>query len=168
MLEGINEYYKNGGTENIIYHLVGRTLPEIEKLIDNSEYLKDHVILHGKMFGEELAEIYKKSFIGIDILGGHRKDYPISSSLKSREYAAWGIPIITSSPVDYMPKDYKYQFMAPYDDSPVDVPKMLEFYHNVFDNKDCNAVAKEIRDFAVSKCDMSVAMKPVIDWLESK
>lgn len=167
MIEGIHNYYSNGGNENIVYHLVGNIIPEHKALVEKYG-LEEHIVLHGRMSGEPLENLYKKCFLGVDILGGHRKDYPVSSTLKSREYAAWGLPMITSSPVDYLPDDYKYQLIAPYDDSPVDIEKVTEFYHNIYDNANCNDVAKEIRSFAEGICDMSVTMKPVAVYLKGK
>lgn len=164
VIEGLHEYYEKGGTENIVYHLVGNILPEHQKAVDDYG-LQEHVIFYGRMSGEPLKEVFEKSFIGIDVLGGHRKDYPVSSSLKSREYAAYGLPMITSSPIDYLPEDYPYQFLAPYDDCPIDMQAVLEFYHGTYDNKSCDAVASEIREYAIARCDMSIAMKPVADWL---
>lgn len=165
IIEGLHNYYSNGGTENIIYHLVGNIIPQHKELVDKYN-LQEHVILHGKMFGQELQEIYKRSFIGFDVLGGHRKDYPVSSSLKSREYAASGLPLVTSSPVDYLPEDYKYQLLVPYDDSPLDICRLLEFYHNIYDENECISVAREIRSYAKNLCNMDAAMKPVIDYVK--
>lgn len=164
VIEGIHNYYAGGGKENIIYHMVGNVMPEHKKAVD--EYgLQEHVVFYGRLSGEPLQEIFEKSFLGIDVLGGHRKNYPVSSSLKSREYAAYGLPMITSSPVDYLPEDYPYQFIAPYDDSPLDMQAVLEFYHKIYDNNDFDAIAGEIREYAAARCEMSIVMKPVADWL---
>ena len=164
VIEGLHAYYRNGGQENFIYHMVGNVIEEHEKKI--REYgLEKNVILHGKMFGRELDALYEESFLGLDVLGGHRKKYPISSSLKSREYGAWGMPIITSSPVDYLPRDSKYQFVAPYDDSPLDFEAISKYYHSLFDGTDCNALAREIRENAQKHCDMPSTMQPIIDWI---
>ena len=76
--------------------------------------------------------------------------------------------MITSSPIDFLPKDSPYQFLAPYDDSPVDIEAVVRFYHSVYDGKDCNAVAKEIRAYAEARSDMSMTMKPVADWLRGE
>ncbi len=165
-IKGMYNYYQNGGNEKVLYHIVGNVLPEISNLIKECK-LENNVVLHGRMSGKPLDEVYKKAFLGIDVLGGHRKDYPVSSSLKSREYGAYGIPFITSSPVDYLPEDYKYQLLLPYDDSPVDIQKVLDFYHGIYDNSDANEVAREIRQYAEARCDMKTAMKPVADWLLS-
>lgn len=163
-LEGLHRYYENGGTENIHYHLVGDILPEYERMV--REYgLSGHVTLHGRLYGEELAALYRLCTLGIDILGGHRKNYPVSSTLKSREYGAWGLPLITSSPVDFMDPGCPWQLLVPYDDSPVDIPAVLRYHKETYSGGDPDAVAKTIRDFACGKCDMHTAMKPVSDWL---
>ena len=163
-LAGLAEYYEHGGNEDIMYHYVGSVIPEHEQFVKDY-HLEDHVIFHGKQSGEPLKAIMNQSFLGIDVLGGHRKDYPISSSLKSREYCAYGIPIITSSPVDFLPKDSPFQFLAPYDDSPVDMEAVLKYYHTLYGGKDCNEVSAQLRAFAEARCDMKMTMKPVADWL---
>ena len=161
-LEGLGRYYQQGGTENIHYHLVGDILPEYEALVEKYD-LSGHVTLHGRLFGEALEELYRLCTIGIDILGGHRKDFPVSSTLKSREYGAWGLPLVTSSPVDFMDRDCPWQHLVPYDDSPVDIEAMLRYYHETYG--DADTVARAIRDFAYGKCHMPITMEPVIRWL---
>lgn len=163
-LAGLANYYEHNGNENIVYHYVGSIIPEHEQFV-REHHLEDHVIFHGKQSGDSLDALMRQSFVGIDVLGGHRKDYPVSSSLKSREYCAYGIPILTSSPIDFLSKDSPYQFLAPYNDSPIDIEAFVRFYHSVYDGKDCNNVAKEIRAYAEARCDMKMTMKPVADWL---
>lgn len=167
LLAGLADYYEKGGKESIVYHYVGCVMPDHERFAAEHQ-LEGHVIFHGKQSGEALIALLKESFIGIDVLGGHRKNYPVSSSLKSREYCAYGIPVITSSPIDFLPKDSPYQFLAPYDDSPVDMKAVVRFYHSVYDGKDCNEVAGEIRAYAQSRCDMSITMRPVAEWLTGR
>ena len=164
ILEGLGRYYENGGTENIHYHLVGDILPEYEALVEKYD-LSGHVTLHGRLYGEALAELYRLCTLGIDILGGHRKDYPVSSTLKSREYGAWGLPLVTSSPVDFMEPDCPWQHLVPYDDSPVDIEAMLRWYHETYARNDADAVAKAIRNFAYGHCHMPITMEPVARWL---
>ena len=164
LIEGIHQYYENGGTENIVYHVVGTILPELQKMVQEY-HLKEHVIFHGRQSGEALKALYAQSYLGVDVLGGHRKNYPVSSSLKSREYAAYGLPILTSSPVDYLPKESPYQLVVPYDDSAVDVRELLNFYHRIYQHKSKADCSIEIRAAAESLCDMYATMRPVADWL---
>ena len=163
-LAGLSNYYELGGKQNIVYHYVGSVMPEHQQYV-KEKHLEKHVIFHGKQSGESLKELMKQSLIGIDVLGGHRKNYPISSSLKSREYFAYGIPVITSSPIDFLPKNSPYQFLVPYDDSPLDIEAIVKFYESLYAHNDCNMVANKIRFYAESRCDMSKTMKPVADWL---
>lgn len=163
-IEGLHNYYANGGTENFVYHLVGKILPEHAEMVKRYG-LEEHVVLYGFLSGDDLKQMYQKCLLGIDVLGGHRKDFPVSSTLKSREYGAYGMPLITSSPVDYLPQDYAYQLVVPYDDSPVDMQKVAAFYHTVYDDHSCDEVAAKIRTYAEARCDMSITMKPVADWI---
>lgn len=165
VIEGLHQYYQNGGTQKIEYHFVGQELPEHRTLSDQYGLTDTVIHFYGRKSQNELIAVYQKCYLGIDVLGGHRMNYPVSSSLKSREYCAYGIPMITSSPIDFLPKDSPYQFLAPYDDSPVDMEAVVRFYHSVYDGKDCNEVAKEIRAYAEARCDMNITMKPVADWL---
>lgn len=164
MIEGLHDYYAHGGKEAIVYHMVGNTLPEHQVLVEQYG-LADHVVFHGRLDGQALAAVYEQCLLGVDILGGHRKDFPVSSTLKSREYAAYGLPLITSSPVDYLPRDYEYQLLVPYDDSPVNMESVLEFYHKIYDTGEPDQTAQKIRAYAESRCDMKITMKPVADWL---
>ena len=164
LIEGIHRYYESGCDEHIVYHVVGSALPELERMV-RDYHLEEHVIFHGRQSGETLKKLYEQCYLGVDVLGGHRKDYPVSSSLKSREYAAYGLPILTSSPVDYLPKDYPYQLLVPYDDSPVDVDALAEFYRRLYDGKDLASVCRDVRNTAVKACDIAVTMKPVAEWV---
>ena len=163
-LEGLHRYYENGGTVDLHYHLVGDILPEYTRMVAQYQ-LQDHVTLHGRLYGEDLAALYRRCSIGIDILGGHRKDYPVSSTLKSREYGAWGLPLITSSPVDFMEQSCPWQLLVPYDDSPVDISAVLDYHQKLYADRDPNAVARAIRAFAREKCHMDTTMAPVARWL---
>ena len=167
MIEGLHRYYQNGGSENVVYHLVGNIMPEHQKMV-RDYHLSDHVVFYGRMSGDPLKQMFEFCTIGIDVLGGHRKDYPVSSSLKSREYCAYGLPQITSSPIDFMEEGFPYQLLVPYDDSPVDIQAIVDFYHRVYDGRDPDDVASEIREYACGKCDMDVAMKPVTNWIKEE
>lgn len=164
LIEGIHQYYANGGTEQITYHIVGNILPEHQKMV-HDYHLEDHVVFHGRQSGEALRKLYTQCYLGVDVLGGHRKDYPVSSSLKSREYAAYGLPVLTSSPIDYLPKDSPYQLIVPYDDSPVDMETVVQFYRSVYTGKDCSTIANTILSNTKKYCDIAVTMKSVVDWI---
>lgn len=164
LLKGLARYYENGGTENVIYHLVGDVLPNYQSII-NEYQLQDHVILYGRLPGDELGRVYEKCQLGVNVLSGYSDSTPVSSSLKSREYGAYGLPFISALVVDYLPEDYPYLLLVPYDDSPLDLERIIRFCHEVYDNNDLPDLIHRIRSYAEARCDISITMKPVCDWL---
>ena len=164
MIEGLRDYYASDGVENIIYHMVGNALPEHVQIVERY-HLQDHVVFHGRQAGPALYDIYNSCCLGLNVLGVPADGNPKSSSLKSREYAALGLPIVSSLPIDFLPEDYPYLCVLPAVNEPVNVAQIVRFYHKVYDQTDPNAVAASIRAFSIDRCDMSVTMKPVVDWL---
>lgn len=167
VIEGLNIYYKNGGKINFIFHMVGPIMEEHKAMVSRYQ-LEKHVVFYGKLSGKELDAVYDQCCIGVDVLGGHRKDYPVSSSLKSREYAEKGMPVITSSPVDYLPKDYKYQMLCPYDDSPINIKDVYDFYNAVFSESSVKEVGTIIQNTAKELCDFHVTLRPVVQYLNGE
>jgi len=164
MIEGLRDYYANGGNEKIIFHMVGNVLPEHAKMVKDY-HLEDCVVFHGELSGEELAKVYNQSLLGINVLGVSSDGNPKSSSLKSREYGAYGLPMVSSLPIDYLPENYPYLHLVPDVNEPIDVNEVLSFYHGTYDGKDYNQIAREIRAYAKVHCDMLVTIQPVTEWL---
>ncbi len=165
IIEGLKNYYQNGGEINIVFHMVGAVIEEHRELVKKYN-LESHVVFYGPKSGKELEGIYKKCSMGVDVLGGHRKDYPVSSSLKSREYAEKGMPVITSSPIDYIPSNYKYQLLCPYDDSSIDMNQVIEFYQSIFEQESVSEVVDNVRKTAIENCDFHETLKPIIQYLK--
>lgn len=166
LIKGIGEYYKNGGQRNVIFNVVGdgMTIPQYKELVEEY-HIEDHVVFHGNKGGAELDEIYKQSFMGVDALGRHRSHNSTNSSLKSREYAAFGLPFITAVPIDFADDKWPYVLQVPKDESAIDMNQVIEFYDAIYNNLDCNAISKDIRTYAESRCDMSVVMQPILEFI---
>ena len=165
MIKGLADYYSKGGNkEEICFHMIGKVLPEHRKLVDKYN-LNDHVIFYGYLPADKVSEVYANCLIAVNVIGECKGESPTSSSLKSREYGAYGLPFISSLPVDYVPIDYKYQLLVPRDDSPIDIKTVVGFFKSIYGDKDCNTVAHEIREYAYSRCDMSVTIKPICEWI---
>jgi len=76
---------------------MGRLFPEMDFhiVVPGFEQCElSNVYCHGKILSENLTSLYKKMDIGIGSLALHRKKMNEASSLKIREYAANGLPII--------------------------------------------------------------------------
>ena len=166
-LRGMGQYYAAGGKRNILLHMVGDgvSMNEYKEIVEKYE-IEDKVIFYGQKSGKELDKIYNISNIALECLGSHRKGISISSSLKSREYGAKGLPIITSNKIDYIPDDYKYQLRVPDDESTINMEQVIYFFDRIYQTEgDFEEVNKKIREFAEKNCDISITMRPVVEYI---
>ena len=127
LVAGLGEYK---GETPVYFHIVGGVhpnhmnnvfLPLIEKY-----HIKDNVIFHGTLFGDELTKVFNQCQFAIGSLGRHRSGITIIKTLKNREYATRGIPFIYSeqdSDFDHQP----YVLKAPADESPIDIQRIVDF-----------------------------------------
>ena len=147
LIAGLGEYYKH--TENprqVFFHIVGGVHPNeryksnafhpgMQAIIDKYG-IQDRIIFHGQLFGDALDEVFNMSCFAIGSLARHRSGITIIKTLKNREYATRGIPFIYSeqdSDFDHQP----YVVKAKPDESPIDIPQILEFIdHHQFQPKD--------------------------------
>lgn len=135
MIAGIGEYYKNGGKKDVFFHVVGGVgpsemydsihAPGFAELIEKYD-IKEHVIFHGQLFGDELTKVFNQCQFAIGSLARHRSGITVIKTLKNREYATRGVPFIYSeqdSDFDEQP----YVLKIPADESPVDMNKIWNF-----------------------------------------
>lgn len=136
LIAGIGKYYKNGGTQDVFFHIVGGVHPNerykpcafhpgLQAIIDKYG-ISDRIIFHGTLFGKELDDVFNQCQFAIGSLARHRSGITIIKTLKNREYATRGIPFIYSeqdSDFDHQP----YILKAPADESPVDVQRIINF-----------------------------------------
>ncbi len=167
LIKGLSNYYRNGGVENIRFHVVGDgiSIKSYKLLVEKLE-LNDHVIFYGKLSGAQLDAVYDKCDIAIESLGDHRRDVHLSSSLKSCEYCAKGLPLITSTDINFIDDDFPYCMKVPKDESDVDIDLVVNFYHKCYPiDKDVLNIRRSIRSYGEKKIDMSITMSPVIEYL---
>jgi len=168
LINGINLYYKKTHKENVYLHLVGdgKELTFYNELVKKYN-LSEYVLFHGRQEGEKLFELINSTDIAICSLGCHRVGIFLGSFLKSREYLASGLPIVSSTKIDVLPEDYKYCLYVPEDESPIDIQAILNFYNNLISNNDVKQITGEIRQFAEEYCDINVTMEPVVDYIKN-
>ncbi len=170
LLKGMKSYYDSGQTREVRLHLVGggTALDGLKKMASDFD-LTDKVIFHGVLKGTELDSVYDQCTLGIECLGIHRKDsVQVSSSLKSREYLAKGIPFVGSSKIDVFcehPADFFH--MVPADESPIDIVDLLNFHDAIYKNYGQTNLIKAIRRYAENFVSMDSAMSHVIDAIRS-
>lgn len=137
LIAGLGEYYKNTPNPRQVYfHIVGGVHP-VERYKANAFHpgmqviidkygIQDKIIFHGQLFGDALDEVFNQSCFAIGSLARHRSGITVIKTLKNREYATRGIPFIYSeqdSDFDNQP----YVIKALPDESPIDVPQILDF-----------------------------------------
>lgn len=165
LIAGLGEYYKH--TENlrqVFFHIVGGVwksemydsihAPGFSELMDKYN-IRDHVIFHDQLFGEELNQVFNQCCFAVGSLARHRSGITTIKTLKNREYATRGIPFIYSE----RDSDFDHQayiLKAVPDESPIDIQKILVFIdHNTFK-------PQEIRS-TVENLSWKIQMKRVID-----
>ena len=157
LIEGIHDYYKNGGTVDVQFFIVGdggTVLSDYQERVDRYK-LNSHIHFEGVKSGSELDDYFDNADMAIGCLACHRKNVKSVKSLKNVEYAARGIVFCYSeenSDFDNAP----YVLKIPADESPIDVPQILEFIdHHQFQ-------PEEIRK-TVENLSWKIQMQKVID-----
>ncbi|HHC3073150.1 glycosyltransferase [Klebsiella quasipneumoniae] len=152
VIEGINRY---GGNENVVFHIVGYSQPEISRIknLVLKYNIEDKVIFHGKKSGEELELVLKNADVCVDALGRHRSGNNSNSSIKSKEYTARGLPFIKSH-IDYAFGQEEFILQIPADDSPINIDSIIKWRKNL-----PNGFSIKERMFALEKLTWSEQLK---------
>lgn len=138
LVAGLGEYYKsNPNGRKVYFHVVGW---EDDRGTTSNGYLtveqvairygiEKYIINHGKLFGNELDDVFNQCTFAIGSLGRHRSGITDIKTLKNREYAARGISFIYSeNDSDFDEKPYVIK--APADESPVNVQEIICYIDN--------------------------------------
>lgn len=169
IIEALNLYYQDyNGDEKVFLHVVGEgnCLKEYVELSEKYGLLDEVVFFYGRKVGKELDNLFDKCDIALDCFGAHRKGLTLSSSLKTREYAAKGLPIVTSVALDICNEDTnKYILMLPSGEVPLDVKDIINFYHAIYDGIDKQKVACDIRNKFYPYCDWNIVYKPIVKYI---
>lgn len=134
LVNGLAEYYRTNPDYKVYFHIVGPISGEREReeilpaIHDN--HLEPYVILHGPLHGEELDAQFEKADFAIGSLGRHRSGITHIKTLKNREYAARGFAF-TYSEIDEDFDTMPYVWKVPADESPIDIPKLIEFQRSL-------------------------------------
>ena len=136
LIAGLGEYYKNtSNPRHVYFHIVGGVwksemydsmhAPGFAELMDKYG-IRDKVIFHDQLFGEELNQVFNQCCFAIGSLARHRSGITTIKTLKNREYATRGIPFIYSeqdSDFDYQP----YILKALPDETPINIQQILDY-----------------------------------------
>ena len=164
VLTGVKAYTDQGGSRRVIFEVVGagNELPRLKA--DAARFgLEDIVRFHGPLSGEALTEVMGRCHIAISSLGLHR--FPNdTSTLKSREYCARGLPFAQGhTDRDFV--DFPFSFPVPSDETPLDIGGLVAFFDDLKTRHP--DYAREMRMFAETRLTWEAKLKPVIETMES-
>lgn len=166
VLQGLHQFYVNGGKKNIFFNIVGTgTQLSYYQRIVNEFQLNDYVFFHGNLTGDKLDEIYDNSDIAIGSLGFYKIGLQSNAPIKLREYCARGIPFIYGYDDTSFGNENYFAYQVSNDATPVNIKEIIKFYEMMYDGKD---FINDMRDYTLSKLTWDSILQPVIDYLIKK
>lgn len=142
IIEGMKNYYKNGGKKDVHFYIIGNGDESLEeyKTLVNRYHLCDKVHFEGVKKTDELDWYFDMSDLAIGCLACHRKNVTYVKSLKNIEYAARGIAF-TYSEINDDFDNQEYVIKQIPDESPIDIEQLIQFT-----NKIKNISSRDIRN----------------------
>ena len=168
IIDGMDQYYRNGGTRNMVCHFAGNG-PELSlyKKMVSDRQLNDHFVFHGYIEGQELDSVYNISTLALGSFGMYKSGTYLSCNLKSRESVARGIPSVTGCRTDIFVKEkFPYFLEFPNDSSFIDFQKIIGFHDEIYQNGQ-EPVIEKIREYAYDTVGMDATMKEVAAYFLS-
>ena len=169
LIEGFHEYYQAGGMRKVICHVVGDGVerPYYEELVKKYN-LEENIIFYGLKSGAELDAFYEYADFGVTAMGLYKDNIFLTSELKSREYLAKGLPLISGAQIDiFRGKDKWFYNKFPEDATPIDINRVVQIYDDMCKDRTKEEAVKEIRQFAEETVDMSETMKLLFEHMEA-
>lgn len=166
VIEGLANYYNSGGTRDIIFHIVGDGI-ELDRYKSMAEQynIADRIIFYGRLTGNALDDVYDGKDIAITSLGMYKLGINYASVLKSREYLAKGLPMMTGCKIDtFVNNPFEFYMEVPNDGSCIDIYEVIDFVDNIR-KKDLNCISQSIRKYAEDYVDIKKTMKPIIEFM---
>ena len=166
VIEGIKKYYLNGGKRKVFFHIIGTGL-ELERLkkLASSSLVKDYIVFHGTVVGDELDDLFNQYDLGVSVLATYRSGMKnICDSLKSKEYCARGIPFITGE-LEHFYDGKEFVLTIPDNDTPVNIYNVCDFADRIADNPQ---IKEAMLEFAKSYCGWDYSFRSVIDYLKGQ
>ena len=117
-----------------------------------------------------MFNVFDKCEVGISSLSNKENGVTCASTLKSKEYLAKGLPIISDTMLDVFVNNEKYYFHILEKD--FNIEELIDFYDSVYSHRDKKKVIDEIRAFADETCDMykvfSDVYKDYLSFIEKR
>lgn len=171
LLRGIAQYKKHSYPECPVHLYLAGEGPELNNLqkITNQLGLQSEVTFCGKLNQKQLYEqLYDRCDIGVECLALFRRsENAISSSLKSREYLAVGMPFIYSGKIDVLEQNAAdFVFEIPSSEEPVDIQSVIDEYNKLLQKETKKELSARIRTYANQCVSWQTTMSEVVEWIQ--
>ena len=172
MIKAIHDYYmedyKFTGID-VYFHIVGDgdELPNLKLMVDRLG-VADKVYFYGFLDCDQLKEVYDISDIGVGTIAHFRKyKNHIMSTLKTKEYAAKGMPFLKSDPdpvFDLNKLDFIYN-LSP-NEEPFKITDIISWYEDLTRRHSSEELRDHIRSFADRELSWKKQLLPVFNHIE--
>jgi hypothetical protein len=145
VLRSIYDWNNKNNNYKVFFTIIGdgSAIPYLKQLAAKLK-IENYIIFKGILTFQNILPIYENSHIAVGSIGLHRKKMNLHSELKAREYAAVGIPFISSGNDLDFSKDQNFRIVISTDDEFVD---LINLYANI--DKFLSSISiQEITDFA--------------------
>lgn len=171
VIEGMREYCQKQKQRYLVEVLLVGDGPEkekYEKLVEKY-CLQDYVKFYSTMSGAELDEIYDRSDIALASFGMYKLGLHELGAIKTREFLAKGMPMITGCEIDVLDDSYEYVKNFPNTPEKINIEEVIAFYEKITEkHKNKLDIAKTIREYAFQHVSMDRVMKPIIDFIDGE
>ena len=144
------------GPERLVLHLVGRVYQEVEARIAQTRLPHAEVQLHGRLHGAELDRVMEQATVGVSSLGLYTNQMTEACTLKSREYAARGLPFVMGYTDPDLAVGTPFVLEVPNNPSPVDMAVVVDFARRMGAEPE---LARRIRTFAEERLDWAPKLR---------
>lgn len=167
VIKGLRDYYATNPKRNVLLHFVGEGPEKKRYLKMVADWnLEKYVLFYGSKTGKELDSVYDNKDMGITALGMYKVNINITSELKSREYLAKGLPMITGCEIDVLNQnEIPYYMQFPNDNSEINISKVVEFYERLIIKEGFREISENMRKYAYENIDMHIALRPIKEYI---
>ncbi|MEG8746173.1 glycosyltransferase [Klebsiella pneumoniae] len=155
----INAIAESEYRDIISFYIVGDTEPEYSRLkkLVHDKGVENQVHFLGRMEDDEINKLLEEVNVCVDALGRHRSGNNNNSSIKSKEYAAMGIPFIKSHVDDAFDNEFFiYQVNA--DESNINISEIILWYKKLPTD-----FARKERNFAIDNFSWTKILKNALN-----
>jgi len=130
ILMGMRDYYSASSSTQDIHFTIVSQGTEFERLKDLAQEwnILDRLTFLPPTTGNGLDHLLLSNDIGIGTIARCRVGLKTDSSLKSREYCSFGLPLILSAPDRSFPESLPFVHYIPNTEEPVNIDQMINWY----------------------------------------